>query len=74
LECDVWQKNAARIKPRALACCCDEFVMHQTSTVLVVCGKLHHGDVVVLVNKNAGLEFGLGDCIHGAQNGRRRHV
>jgi hypothetical protein len=38
-----------------------------TDIFLVVYGEIHHSDVLVLINKNAGLQFGLAKIIHGAQ-------
>jgi hypothetical protein len=40
--------------------CHDELAMHQTAIFLVVYGEVYHGYVAVLLNKNAGLQFGLG--------------
>jgi hypothetical protein len=36
--------------------------------VLVICSKLQQADTLVLLNKNAGLQFGLVEHSNGAQN------
>jgi len=48
--------------------CHDEFTVQQTVIFLVMYGKLHHGDILVLLNKIYGLQFGLVECIYGAQH------
>jgi hypothetical protein len=35
---------------------------------LVIYGKLHHKDILVLLNKIYGLQFGLVECSYGAQH------
>jgi len=47
--------------------CHDEFAIHQTSIILVIYGKLHHGDIIVILNKYAGVQFTFADLIHDAQ-------
>lgn len=39
----------------------------QTAFLLVVYCELHHGGILVLLNKNTGLQFGLVEHIPGAQ-------
>jgi hypothetical protein len=41
--------------------------MHQTAIFLIICGEWHHRHILVLINRNAGLQFGLVEHIHGAQ-------
>lgn len=67
LECGIWLTAAAQVGLSALVCCHEAFAMHQTAILLVVYRKLHHRDVSVLLNKKAGLQFGLVKCIHGTQ-------
>jgi hypothetical protein len=37
---------------------------------LVICGKIRHGDILGLVNKIAGLQFGLVEHIYAAESER----
>jgi hypothetical protein len=46
--------------------CHDEFTLQQAAIFLVIYGKLHHGDILILINKICGLQFGLMECIYGA--------
>jgi len=46
---------------------CDEFTTFQTTIFLVFSGELDDGDFLVLLNEDAGLQFGLVKHIHGAQ-------
>jgi hypothetical protein len=62
-----WLKIAAQVGLSALVHCYDELAMHQTAVCFIVYSDLHHGNVLVLLNKNAGLELGLLGCIRGAQ-------
>ena len=59
----VWLKATAQIVPIALVHCHDEFAIHQTAIILVIYGKLHHGDIIVLLNKYAGVQFTFADHI-----------
>jgi hypothetical protein len=45
---------------------CVESALHQTVVFLIVYGKLHHGEHLVFIPMNAGLQFGCVECIHGA--------
>jgi hypothetical protein len=49
---------------------CHEFTVQQTAIFLVITGKLHHRDILVLLNKIYGLQFGLVECIYDAQHHR----
>jgi hypothetical protein len=42
--------------------------MHQAAIFLVNYSELHHGDIVVHLNKNADLQFGLVQHIYDAQD------
>lgn len=48
--------------------CHAEFTVQLTAIFLVICGKLHHRNILVLLNKIYGLQFGLVECIYGAQH------
>jgi hypothetical protein len=67
VECGVGKKIAAQVGLSVLVHCYAEFAMHQTDVFFLVYSELHHEDVLVLLNKNAGLDFGLMGCILGAQ-------
>jgi hypothetical protein len=60
-------KTPAQIGPSAQVCCHDEFATHQTTIFLVTDGKVHNEDVLILLNKNSGLQLHLVECIHAAQ-------
>jgi hypothetical protein len=63
-KCGVWLKATAQV---ALVHCHDEFAIHQPASILFIYGKLYHGDIIVLLNKYAGVHFSFADHIHGAQ-------
>jgi hypothetical protein len=67
LEYGVWLKIAAQFGLSAIVCSHDAFAMHQTAFVSIVYGKLHDRDVLVLLNKKAGLQYGHVECIYDAQ-------
>jgi hypothetical protein len=58
-----WRKATAQVGPIALVHCHDEFAIYQTASILVIYGKLHHGDVIVLLNKYVGVQFSFADHI-----------
>ena len=66
-KCGVWLKATAQVGPIALVHCPDEFAVHQTASILVIYAKLHHGDIIVLLNKYASLQFSFADHIPDAQ-------
>jgi hypothetical protein len=67
VKCGVWLKATAQVGPIALVHFRDEFAMHQTASILVIYGKLHHGYIIVLLNKYAGVQFSFAYHIHDAQ-------
>jgi hypothetical protein len=67
VECGVWIKISAQVGLSTKACCHYKFATHQTTIFLVIYGKLYHGGVLILLNKNAGLQFHLAECIPPAQ-------
>jgi hypothetical protein len=70
VECGVGLKNATQVGPSAPVHYDDEFATHQTGFIPLLSlppRKLCHGDVLVLLNKNAGSQFGHVDCNYGAQ-------
>lgn len=50
-KCGVWLKATAKFGPIALVHCHDKFAIHQTASILVIYGKLHYGDIIVLLSK-----------------------
>jgi hypothetical protein len=64
----IWLKTAAQVWPSALMHYHDEFSMHHTAIFLVIYGNQHHGNVLVFLNKYAGLQFGFARSINGAQH------
>jgi hypothetical protein len=67
MECSVWPNTAAQIGPSALVHCRNKLSTHQKANVLVIYSKLNLADILVLLNKNAGLQFGPVEHSHGAQ-------
>jgi hypothetical protein len=59
-----WLKATAQVGPIALVHCHDEFAIYQTASILVIYGKLHHGDIIVLLNKYVVVHFSFVDHIH----------
>jgi hypothetical protein len=57
VECDACLKTAAQVGPNVPVCCHDEFAMTVQFPWLAN-GELLHRDLLVLVNKNAALQFG----------------
>jgi hypothetical protein len=57
MESGVWLEITAQFGPSVMMPCPDEFATHKTAIFLVIYSKLHHRDISVLVNKNAGLWF-----------------
>jgi len=57
MECDACLKATAQFGPSVRVCCHDEFVM--TAVPWLTDGELHHRDLLVLVNKNTALRFGI---------------
>jgi len=60
-------KNCCSVWTECLGVLCDEFTTFQTTIFLVFYGELHDGDFLVLLNEDAGLQFGLVKHIHSAQ-------
>jgi hypothetical protein len=58
VECDVCLKTVTQVGPSVLVCSHDEYAMTVQFPWLAN-GELHHRDLVVLVNKNAALQFDL---------------
>jgi hypothetical protein len=67
VECGVRLKIAAEVGSNVPVHCHDEFASYQIVIFLVICGKLHHRDIIALINKNGGLQCGLVAHNHGAQ-------
>jgi translation initiation factor IF-2 len=63
----VWLKATAQVGTIALVHCRDELAIHRTASILVIYGKLHHGDIIVFLNKYAGVQFSFAEHIHDAQ-------
>jgi len=69
-----WLKATAQVGPIALVHCYDEFAIYQTPSILVIYGKLHHGDIIVLLNKYVVVQFSFADHIHDAEYLRNGEV
>ena len=64
VECSVWLKTTAQVG-LPVAVLYDEFAMHHTTIFWVIYSELNYREVLLLLNKNAGLQFGLvkhSDC------------
>ena len=53
------KKNSVHFGLSVLVHFCDKFATHHTAIFFLVYGELRHWDVLVLLNKNAGLQFAL---------------
>ena len=65
VECGVWPTLAAQVGPIALVCC---DLPSNRPIFLGLYDELHHAEVSVILNKNAGSQFGLVHRIDGARH------
>jgi uncharacterized membrane protein YwaF len=67
----VFGQKLARVGLSVLVLCHYEYVMQETAIFFAVCGSLYLGGILVLLNKNAGLQFGFVEHIPGAQGSKK---